>query len=92
MYLMAAAGGLTLSTLLMVVDLPYVQEPTTTGAPLVGENSFTEGQAKTWLESAGYTHVANLVLGTDGVWRASARLNGIPALVRLDYQGNVTKL
>jgi len=87
---MAAVGGLALSALLASVDLPHAQEPTSTKAPRTGENSFTRGQAKAWLEDAGYTHVAGLVLGSDGVWRASARLKGVPALVRLDYQGNVT--
>lgn len=88
---MAALGGLALSTVLASADLPRAQEPPGTKAPRTGENSFTEGQAKAWLEDAGYTHVAGLVLGSDGVWRASARLKGVPALVRLDYQGNITE-
>ena len=88
---MAAIGGLALAGLLVLVELPHARESTTTKAPLIGENSFTEAQAKAWLEAAGYTHVADLVLSSDGVWRASARLKGIPALVRLDYRGNVTK-
>lgn len=87
----AAIGGLALAGLLALVELPHAQEPTKIKTPLAGENSFTEAQAKAWVEAAGYTHVADLVLGTDGVWRASARLKGVPALVRLDYQGNVTK-
>ncbi|WP_370675018.1 hypothetical protein [Pleomorphomonas sp. PLEO] len=58
---------------------------------VTGENSFTKSQAKTWFEDAGYTNVAGLSLGSDGVWRASARLKGVPALIRLDYQGTITK-
>lgn len=91
MYLMSAAGGLALSALLVLVEMPHASEPTTTEAPRIGANSFTESQAKAWLEDAGYTHIGDLVLGTDGVWRASARLNGLPTLVRLDYKGNITK-
>lgn len=90
MYLISAAGGLALSVLLVLVELPHAQETTTTQAPLTGENSFTESQAKAWLEDAGYTHIGDPVLGSDGVWRASARFHGVPALVRLDYRGNVT--
>ena len=91
MYLMSAAGGLTLSALVLLAEIPHARPPTTTDAPLVGANSFTQSQAKAWLEGAGYTHIGDLVLGSDGVWRASARLNGLPALVRLDYKGNITK-
>lgn len=91
MYMISAAGGLSLSALLVLVELPNAQELTTTQALLTGKNSFTEAQAKTWMEGAGYTHIGDLILGSDGVWRASARLNGVPALVRLDYKGNVTK-
>lgn len=53
MHPLAAAGGLTLSALLTVAGLAYAQEPATTKGPLVGENSFTEAQARSWLESAG---------------------------------------
>ncbi len=79
------------ATLVSVAGLTLAQERASVKAPVSGENSFTKAQAKAWIEEAGYTRVADLVLGTDGVWRGSARLNGIPSLVRLDYQGNVTK-
>lgn len=75
---------------LALVDLPNAQEPDVHGTPAIGKNSFTEAQAKAWIKDAGYTHIGELTLGTDGVWRTSARLNGKPALVRLDYQGGVT--
>lgn len=91
MYVMTAAGGLALSALLVLVELPLAQQTSKTQAPLIGANSFTKGQAQAWFEDAGYTNIADLVLGSDGVWRASARLNGVPALVRLDYRGNITK-
>ena len=73
------------------VGLTLAQEQPSVMAPVPGENSFTEAQAKAWIEGEGYTNVADLVLGTDGVWRGSARLDDLPALVRLDYQGNVTE-
>jgi hypothetical protein len=87
----AITGGLALSAFLVVAELPHAQEATPQKSPLKGENSFTKAQAEGWLKSAGYTHIADLTLGSDGVWRASARLGDVPALVRLDYQGNVTK-
>lgn len=73
------------------VGLTLAQEQPPATAPVPGENSFTEAQAKAWIEGEGYTNVADLVLGTDGVWRGSARWDNLPALVRLDYQGNVTE-
>lgn len=88
---MAITGGLALSAFLVVAKLPHMQEETPAKSSLKGENSFTKAQAKEWIESTGYTHIADLILGSDGVWPASARLGDVPALVRLDYQGNVTK-
>lgn len=87
-----AAGGLVLSVSLTLAGMLKAEEPNVAVAevPVTGENSFTQAQAKAWIEDAGYTHVGDLVLGTDGVWRGSARLEGNPALVRLDYQGNIT--
>lgn len=87
----AVIAGVAFIGLLVLVELPQARESTVNKAPLVGENSFTETQAKAWLEAAGYTHIGDLVLGSDGVWRASARLKGVPELVRLDYQGNISK-
>lgn len=87
-----ATGALVLSMSLALAGMLKAEEPHEAVAEVLvtGENSFTQAQAKAWLENAGYTHVADLVLGTDGVWRGSARLGGNPALVRLDYQGTVT--
>lgn len=87
-----AIGGLAIAALIALIELPHAQETTASRAPFTGENSFTEAQAKAWLENLGYTHIGHLVLGTDGIWRASARLNGIPTLVTVDYKGNVTSL
>lgn len=60
-------------------------------APVAGKNSFTEVQARKRLEDNGYTDIGDLVLGDDGIWRASAQKNSIPASVMLDYQGNITE-
>lgn len=59
------------------------------GAPVAGENSFTEEQAKTRIEEAGYTNVSDLKLDSQGVWRATATKDGKPGNVSLDFQGNI---
>jgi hypothetical protein len=60
------------------------------GAPAAGANSFTEGQAKSRIEAAGYTGISGLAKDKDGVWRGKASKAGQPFTVSLDYQGNVT--
>ncbi len=91
MKITAVIGASALSVLLAFFALSRATESTMSTGLVAGKNSFTQDQAKTWLEKAGYTNVAGLVLGSDGVWRASARLKGMPTLVRLDYRGAVTK-
>lgn len=60
------------------------------GAPAAGANSFTESQAKSRIEAAGYSNVSALVKDKDGIWRGTATKNGTPGVpVALDYQGNV---
>ena len=59
------------------------------GAPVAGENSFTEAQAKSRIEEAGYTNVSHLKLDTQGVWRATATKDGKQGGVALDFQGNI---
>jgi hypothetical protein len=59
-------------------------------APVAGKNSFTEAQAKSRLEEAGYTEVAGLKLDDQGVWRAMATKDGKHGNVSLDFQGNLT--
>jgi len=59
-------------------------------APVPGQNSFTEDQAKERLTENGFTSVMNLQLGEDGVWRADAARHGQPVKVLLDFQGNIT--
>ena len=57
---------------------------------MAGKNSFTEAQAKSRIEEAGYKDVAGLKLDDQGVWRATASKDGAPANVSLDFPGNIT--
>jgi hypothetical protein len=59
------------------------------GAPAAGANSFTEAQAKSRIEAAGYSHVTALTKDKDGIWRGKASKAGTSHEVSLDYQGNV---
>lgn len=58
-------------------------------APVAGRNSFTEGQAKSKIESAGYANVSALQKDNDGVWRGKADKAGTSTDVSVDFQGNV---
>ena len=58
-------------------------------APVAGRNSFTEGQAKSKIEEAGYTGVSDLKKDDNGVWRGMARKGGSSTQVSVDFQGNV---
>jgi hypothetical protein len=58
-------------------------------APVAGRNSFTEGQAKSKIEDAGYTNVSDLKKDDNGVWRGKASKGGSSAAVSVDFQGNV---
>ena len=59
------------------------------GAPVAGATSFTEGQAKSRIESQGFTNVTDLKKDDKGVWMAKASKGGKSTSVALDYQGNV---
>src|SRR5258705_6861051 len=63
--------------------------PPNPGAPVAGANSFTEGQAKSRIESHGFTNVAGLRKDGDGVWRGTATQAGKSVKVSVDFQGNV---
>lgn len=58
-------------------------------APVAGRNSFTEGQAKSRLEDAGFSNVSGLQKDDNGVWRGKASKDGKQTDVSLDFQGNV---
>ncbi|HYF09419.1 MAG TPA: hypothetical protein VD970_17500 [Acetobacteraceae bacterium] len=62
---------------------------TTVGGLTPGANSFTEGQARSRIESAGYGNVTELRLDEQGIWRGRAMRDGRQVTVGLDYQGNV---
>ena len=64
--------------------------PPNPGAPVAGANSFTEGQAKSRIETNGYSNVSNLRKDDQGVWRGKANKAGKSVDVSVDFQGNVT--
>jgi hypothetical protein len=70
---------------------PAIASPSTTNAdaPAPGANSFTEGQAKSRIEAAGFSNVSGLMKDKDGIWRATASKGGTTFNVALDFQGNV---
>jgi hypothetical protein len=65
----------------------------------LGPTAFTEAQAKSRIEAAGYSNVSGLTKDKDGIWRAKASkasttvesttLGSTTVDVALDYQGNV---
>ena len=57
--------------------------------PVPGANSFTEDQAKSRIQDAGYTDVSALTKDDQGIWRGTASKDGKSTAVALDYQGNV---
>ena len=63
--------------------------PPNPGAPVAGANSFTEGQAKSRIETDGFTNVSGLKKDDAGVWRGKASKGGRAMDVSVDFQGNV---
>ena len=61
-------------------------------APVAGRNSFTEGQAKSKIEGAGYSNVSDLKKDDNGVWRGKASKGGSSTQVSVDFQGNVNPI
>ena len=59
------------------------------GAPAAGANSFTEAQAKSRIEGAGYSNISGLSKDKDGIWKGKASKAGTSVNVGVDYQGNV---
>ena len=59
------------------------------GAPAAGANSFTEAQAKSRIEGAGYSNISGLTKDQNGIWRGKASKGGTTVGVAVDYQGNV---
>ena len=91
MRLLTLFAVLAISAGPVVAQTPAVKSPNTTNpaAPVPGANSFTEGQAKSKIESGGYTQVSGLKKDDNGVWTGSAMKGGQKVNVKLDFQGNV---
>ena len=73
---------------------PAVATPSTpppAGAPVSGANSFSEGQAKSRIESRGYMNVTGLTKDDKGIWRGKAMKDGRAVNVSVDFQGDVTE-
>ena len=54
-----------------------------------GQTIFTEAQARTQFEQAGYTEIGDLRLESGGIWRAMGRRDGQMRRLGLDHRGNV---
>ncbi|MBO0145484.1 PepSY domain-containing protein [Agrobacterium sp. Ap1] len=72
-------------------DTPAVATPDSKNAiaPVEGANSFTQDQAKSRIEKAGFSDVKNLKKDDKGIWMAAGMKDGKSVNVALDYQGNV---
>ena len=55
-----------------------------------GANSFTESQARSRIEGAGFTAVTDLHKDDSGVWRGKATRGGKSMEVGFDYKGNIS--
>jgi hypothetical protein len=71
---------------------PSTQLPATNKRPTPGDDqTSTRDQAKTQIESKGYSTITGLRLDENGVWHGRARRNGSFRNLRLDREGNVTE-
>jgi hypothetical protein len=59
------------------------------GQPAAGANSFTQGEARSRLQSNGFGKIAGLKKDESGVWRGRAEKGGQQVNVWLDYKGNI---
>ena len=84
-------AALAISATAAVAQTPAVKSPNTNNpaAPVAGANSFTEGQAKSRIESNGYSNVSDLKKDDSGIWTGTAMKSGQKVNVRVDFQGNV---
>jgi putative membrane protein len=65
------------------------KDSTNPAAPVPGANSFTEDQAKSRIQDAGFSDISKLTKDDQGIWRGQATKDGKSTAVSLDYQGNV---
>ena len=91
MRLLTSLAALALATTVAIAQTPAVKSPSENNpaAPVPGANSFTEGQAKSRIEGAGYSDVSGLKKDANGVWTGSAKKGGQTVNVKVDFQGNV---
>lgn len=54
-----------------------------------GASSFTEAQAKSAIEKAGYANVGPLTQNANGVWQGQATKDGAQVTVAVDYKGAI---
>ncbi len=69
---------------------PSAERSQPAGTPVAGANSFTEGQARSRMEDAGFTGISDLQKDDQGIWRGRGTRGGQPVSVMLDYQGTVS--
>jgi hypothetical protein len=62
----------------------------TAASPQPGANSFTEGQARSRIEAAGFSNVSELQKDDQGIWRGRGMREGRQVNVALDFTGAVT--
>ena len=62
----------------------------TAATPQPGANSFTEGQARSRIEAAGFANVTELQKDDQGIWRGRGMRDGRQVSVALDFTGAVT--
>lgn len=55
-----------------------------------GSNSFTEGQVRSRIESAGFSNVTGLAKDDQGIWRGKAKKDARSLDVGFDYKGNMS--
>jgi hypothetical protein len=73
---------------------PAVDTTPTTGdtGQTPGASSFTEGQARKAIETAGFTNVGPLTQNEQGLWQGTAKKDGAQVKVSVDYKGAVNQL
>ncbi|MGQ0580778.1 MAG: hypothetical protein ACT4O6_02490 [Reyranella sp.] len=67
----------------------FIAKAAEPGAPLKGENSFTQTQARDRVIAAGLTQVTTLAKDPDGIWRGTAKKGDVGVKVAVDFKGNV---
>ncbi|MEZ2331290.1 DUF4142 domain-containing protein [Mesorhizobium sp. RCC_202] len=85
----ASTMGDTSSATSSTTPAVATQDTANPAAPVPGANSFTEDQAKSRIQDAGFSEVSALSKDDQGIWRGQATKDGKKTAIALDYQGNV---